>query len=81
MGSFSKDADIDLKLVVTVPKDTSNEIENTKHEVVWDFLAQKENNQIEEVPETNDNIIIYIILLIASMVIIIITIFKLKENK
>lgn len=81
LGSFSDEANIVLKVVVTVPKDTSNEIENIKHEVVWDFLAQKENSQIEEIPETNDNIIIYIILLITSLIVIIIAIIKLKDNK
>lgn len=81
LGSFSEETDIDIKVVVTVPKDISNEIENIKHEVVWDFLAQKENSQIEEIPETNDNIIIYIILLITSLIVIIIAIIKLKDNK
>lgn len=81
LGSFSEETDIDLKVVVTVPKEASNEIENIEHEVVWDFLAQKENSQIEEIPETNDNIIIYIILLITSLIVIIIAIIKLKDNK
>ena len=81
LGSFSKNDDIALKVVIKVPEETGNEIENLKYDVTWDVLVQKENAEVVDVPKTNDNIFIYVLLLILSILMMIFVFIKINKMR
>ena len=81
LGSFSKNDDIALKVVIKVPEETGNEIENLKYDVTWDVLVQKENAEVVDVPKTNDNIFIYVLLLILSILMMIFVFIKTNKMR
>jgi len=70
LGTFSKDANFILKVVLQLPKELGNEIEDLEYNIDWNILVQEESGDLLEVPQTydNSNIIIYIILCIVSII-------------
>lgn len=81
LGSFSENDDIVLKVVIKVPEETGNEIENLKYDVTWNVLVQKENTEVVDVPKTNDNIFIYVLLLILSILMMIFVFIKVNNMR
>ena len=81
LGAFSENEDISLKVVIKVPEETGNEIENLKYDVTWDVLVQKENAEVVDVPKTNDNIFIYVLLLILSILMMIFAFIKINKMR
>ena len=81
LGAFSENEDISLKVVIKVPEETGNEIENLKYDVTWNVLAQKDNAEVVDVPKTNDNIFIYVLLLILSILMMIFVFIKTNKMR
>ena len=83
LGAFSKDNEIKLKVVIEVPKEVGNEIENLKYNMDWKLLIQEENEELLEVPQTYDdsNIIIYFIIAIVALCCMIYSILILSKSK
>lgn len=81
LGSFSENDDISLRVVIKVPEETGNEIENLKYDVTWDVLVQKENTEVVDVPKTNDNIFIYVLLLILSILMMLFVFIKVNNMR
>ena len=82
LGTFSGNEEINLKVIVEVSKESSNEIENIKQNMKWKILIQEnDNSDLIEVPYTNDNsnIILYVIICVVSLIVLICSIIALRK--
>ena len=82
-ANLSKDSELKLKIVVDVPKEAGNEIEDIKEIMTWDILVQEEDGKLAVLPNTYDdsNITVYIIIIILSILAMIYSISKLIKIK
>lgn len=82
-ANLSKDSEFKLKIVVDVPKEAGNELEDIREDMIWEILIQEEDGNRIVLPNTYDdtNIVLYSIILIVSMVIMIYSIIQLKKIK
>ena len=78
-ANLSKDSELQLKIVVDVPKEVGNEIEDIKEDMLWEILIQEEDGNLVVLPNTSDdtNIVLYSIIFILSMVVMICAIIRL----
>ena len=83
LANFSKDNVLKLKVVVDVPKEAGNELQDLKYNMDWNILVQEENEKLIDVPNTYDNINItlYIIIIILSIIIMIYSIRQIIKMK
>lgn len=83
LANFSNDDELTLKVIVNVPKEAGNELQDLEYNLEWNILVQEENGEIIDVPNTYDstNISLYIAIIIISFIIMIYTIRKIYENK
>ena len=82
LGTFSGNEEINLKVIVEVSKESSNEIENIKQNMKWKILIQEnDNSDLIEVPYTydNSNIILYVIICVVSLIVLICSIIALRK--
>ena len=82
LGTFSGNEEINLKVIVEVSKESSNEIENIKQNMKWKILIQEnDNSDLIEVPYTydNSNIILYVIICVVSLIVLICSIIVLRK--
>lgn len=69
IGTFLENDEIRLKVVVDVPKEVGNEIQDLNYNLKCKILVQEENGDLIEIPNTydNSNINIYIIMCVISI--------------
>ena len=82
LGTFSGNEEINLKVIIEVSKESSNEIENIKQNMKWKILIQEnDNSDLIEVPYTydNSNIILYVIICVVSLIVLICSIIALRK--
>lgn len=81
LGNFSKDSQVKLKVIIEIPKEVGNEIENLKKEIKWKILVQEDEDKLMEVPKTYDtNTMLYIIVMIISLMIMLYSLRKLLKD-
>ncbi len=78
IGDFTDDNEIQLKIVVDIPKEVGNEIESLNYSVEWNILVQEEDGKLVNVPNTFDdnNIVLYVFIMIIAMIILVYSIRK-----
>ena len=83
IGNFLRNSEFKLKVVVDIPKEAGNELEDLEYNMDWNILVQEENGKLINVPNTYDdtNIILYIIICALSFIAMIYSIKKLKDRK
>ena len=71
---------ISIKIVVDIPKEIGNDIQDLREELNWELLIQEENGNLVSLPNTYDdsNIVLYIIILILSILVTIYSIIRIK---
>ena len=71
LANFSSDGELKIKLVVDVPIEAGNELDDLKYGMDWNILIQEENGELIDVPNTYDdtNILLYIIVCILSILV------------
>ena len=83
IANLYNDGIIKLKIVVEIPKEIGNEIEEQKGNIEWNILIQEENDELINVPNTYDenNIILYFAIIGICLIVMIYSIIELKNIK
>ena len=73
LTEFSNYGEIKLNVIVNVPIEAGNEIDDLTFNMDWNILVQEEDDKIIDVPNTYDdsNIVLYIIICAISFIILI----------
>lgn len=80
IANNSQDFETKLKVVVDVPKEVGNEIEDQVYRIDWNILIQEEDSELIKVPNTfdNTNIVLYFCMFFISIFVMIVAIIKMK---
>ena len=80
IANNSQDFETKLKVVIDVPKEAGNEIEDQVYRIDWNILIQEEDSELINVPNTfdNSNIVLYVCMLCISLFVMTVAIIKIK---
>ena len=83
LANASKDFEVKLKIIVDVPKEAGNEIEDQVYSMDWNILIQEEDSELINVPNTydNTNIVLYFCMFFISVFVMIGAIIKIRNIK
>ena len=81
LHTFSNDTEFKIRVVVDVPEDISNEIEELKLNIKWKFMVEEAGKSVEvDLPKTSDDVGIYVFLALVSLIVVIIAMITLRET-